>query len=465
MARNKIKRRLPVIFSLLTAAFLLLSIASGVAALSALRQLEDANYDSSGIAAVQLRLHYDLLLSELRLLELSEPEANTKKAVLQYDIVYQRLHSLPSRPPYNKTLTAMDREQLARITSEIDAVSPAFDAAATYGAEKLEGVWSRLNRKVDEVNLLTGRILEQMRTYRVTRRADIIGSTWSLILSALGLVMAGALFAFLLWRSQSHLQRQNAELESLTVQLTRADRAKSEFLASISHELRTPLNAIIGFSDLLKNEVFGGIGDKRYKEYAADINLSGNHLLNLINDILDLSKIEAGQFKVTPEDVDLASTIADAAKIVDLSEDRAHSRILIDIADGLSRVYADPRSLRQVLINLLSNAYKYSPAPEPIDVIAARADGGGVEIKVVDRGIGIPEQDLELVLQPFGQSRRNSDQTHEGTGLGLALSKQLIELNGGTLRLESRPGRGTTVHLWLPDGPTNAGQVSEVEPK
>lgn len=454
MARNKIKRRLPVIFSLLTAAFLLLSIASGVAALSALRQLEDANYDSSGIAAVQLRLHYDLLLSELRLLELSEPEANTRKAVLQYDIVYQRLHSLPSRPPYNTTLTAMDREQLARITGEIDAVAPAFDAAATYGAEKLTGVWTRLNRQADEVNLLTGRILEQMRTYRTTRRTDIIGSTWSLILSALGLVMAGALFAFLLWRSQAHLQQQNAELESVTVQLTKADRAKSEFLASISHELRTPLNAIIGFSDMLKNEVFGKIGDKRYKEYAGDINLSGGHLLNLINDILDLSKIEAGQFKVTPENVDLSSAITEAARIVDLSEDRTHSRISTDVAENLTHVYADPRSFRQVLINLLSNAYKYSPAPEPIDVIAQPADGGGVEIRVVDRGIGIPEQDLELVMQPFGQSRRNSDQTHEGTGLGLALSKQLIELNGGTLRLESRQGQGTTVFLWLPDQPS-----------
>lgn len=453
MARNKIKRRLPVIFSLLTAAFLLLSIASGVAALSALRQLEDANYDSSGIAAVQLRLHYDLLLSELRLLELSEPEANTRKAVLQYDIVYQRLHSLPSRPPYNTTLTVVDREQLTRITAEIDAVAPAFDAASEFGAEKLTGVWQRLNRQADEVNLLTGRILEQMRTYRATRRSDIIGSTWSLILSALGLVMAGALFAFLLWRSQSHLQQQNAELESITIKLTKADRAKSEFLASISHELRTPLNAIIGFSDMLKNEVFGVIGDKRYKEYAGDINLSGGHLLNLINDILDLSKIEAGQFKVDPDNVDLSKAITEAARIVDLSEDRTHSRISIDVAESLTHVYADPRGVHQVLINLLSNAYKYSPAPEPIDVIARPADGGGVEIRVVDRGIGIPEQDLELVMQPFGQSRRNSDQTHEGTGLGLALSKQLIELNGGTLRLESRQGQGTTVFLWLPVQP------------
>lgn len=453
MAHKKTNRRLPIIFSLLTAAFLLLSIASGVAALSALRQLKEANYDSSGIAAVQLRLHYDLLLSELRLLELSEPEANTRKAILQYDIVYQRLHSLPSRPPYDTTLTALDRELLARITAETDAVAPAFDAASTYGAEKLQGVWARLNRQADEVNLLMGRILDQMRTYRVARRSDIIGSTWSLILSALGLVMTGALFAFLLWRSQSHLRQQNAELESLTVQLTKADRAKSEFLASISHELRTPLNAIIGFSDMLKNEVFGAIGNKRYTEYADDINLSGGHLLNLINDILDLSKIEAGQFKVVPDNVELFKAITEAARIVDLSEDRTHSRISIDVAEDLTHVYADPRSFRQVLINLLSNAYKYSTAPEQIDVVARPADGGGVEIRVSDRGIGIPEQDLELVMQPFGQSRRNSDQTHEGTGLGLALSKQLIELNGGTLRLESRLGHGTTVFLWLPDQP------------
>lgn len=437
------------------AVFLALSIVSGIAALSALRQLSQGNYDSSGIAAVQLRLHFDLLLSELKVLEMSDADAATDAAVLQYDIVYQRLHSLPNRPPYTTILTDRDRLQLRRITEEIEAVAPTFDASKTGGAKELKNMRARLNDIRFDIDLLNGRILELMRVYRETRRANIVYSTRFLIISMLGLVLTGGVFAVLLWRSLVQSQRQNAELESLTKKLIKANQAKSEFLASISHELRTPLNAIIGFSELIKNEVFGKITERKYTEYAGDINLSGTHLLQLINDILDLSKIEAGEFRVAPVYINLRQAVTETARIVDQTSERGSSRVLMNIADGLDELYVDPRSFRQIMINLLSNAHKYAPDDSPIVIAASPGDEGGVNIRIIDKGIGIPEQDQQLVLEPFGQSRRNSSETHEGTGLGLSLCKQLMELNGGTLRLESVVDAGTTVHLWFPDAPAS----------
>ncbi len=449
MTHTKTKPRIPAVFSLLTAAFLALSIASGFAALSALKQLNDVNYDTSGIAAVQLRLHFNNLLSELRFLELGESEASVEHALLQFDIVYQRLHSLPRRPPYDRILTDGDLAQIQHLTSRFKTAAPVFDAGREQGAEALYGMKERLGHLGEEINRLAGQILQRMQEYRETRRSDIIRSTLFLIFSTLGLVLTGAMFAFLFWRGMARLQHQNSELAAMTEQLSNANQTKTEFLASVSHELRTPLNAIIGFSDIIKNQVFGAIGDRKYTEYAQDINLSGTHLLNLINDILDLSKIEAGEFKVSPRMIGLQSAIAEAVRIVDLSMDHMDSHVDVDIADGLNQIFVDPQSFRQVLINLLSNAYKYSPEGERITITAV-PDGDGVCVRVIDRGIGIPAQDLELVLEPFGQSRRDSAQTHEGTGLGLSLCKQLMDLNGGSLRLESELGAGTTVHLWFP---------------
>jgi len=449
--RNILNKRLPVIFSALAAIFLALSIVSGIASQTALRHLSSTNYDNSGLAAVQIRLHYSLLLAELGNLEAKRPGAAVAEASLQFDILYDRVRSLPTRPPYNEVLTAQDLQQIERIFSKIDDEATRFDAAVTEGAQSLMGVSERLTSIRDDVNLLAGRIVQLMRVYRDARRNDIIHATRFLIFSTIGLVLNGAVFAFLLWRSQFRLQRQNQTLTNVTDQLRSANRTKSEFLASISHELRTPLNAIIGFSDMINRQVMGPLGDKKYLEYSNDIKLSGTHLLNLINDILDLSKIEAGEFRIQPEFFALTPLIHEAVRIADMRADRAVTRFNVNVADGLDTLYADPRSVRQVLINLLSNADKYSPSDAPIDIVAQRDDGGGVHIMVIDRGIGIPKHDLELVLEPFGQSRQNSDQTHEGTGLGLALSKQFMELNGGSLSLESEPGVGTTVHLRFPN--------------
>lgn len=228
-----------------------------------------------------------------------------------------------------------------------------------------------------------------------------------------------------------------------------ANQAKSEFLANMSHELRTPLNAINGFSEIMAGEMFGPLGDPRYKGYAADILKSGQHLLSLINDILDMAKIEAGKLTLHYEEVSLKEIVEDAARLMRGRVEEAGLKLLVDAPD-LPTIEADHRGLKQVVLNLLSNAVKFTPEGGDIVVALSREDDDRVRIAVTDTGIGIAAEDLGRLARPFEQVEGQHSKTTQGTGLGLALTKSLIELHGGTLTLESEPGRGTTVSFDLP---------------
>lgn len=451
MLKVAIKRHMTATFSVLTVVFLCLIVISGLASLSALRQLSYSNYDTSGHAVVQLRLHYNLLLSELQVLEIEHPESSVENAKLQYDFVYQRLRNLPFRPPYNSFLTGPELARLEQIFSFVAAEADRFDSAHVADTSSLVGVRDRLVPLSEEINRLAGRIIQLAGEYRDQRRGEITRSTQFLIWSIIGLVLTGTVFAFLFWRSQRSLRNQNRELEAASDELIKANQAKSEFLALMSHELRTPLNAIIGFSDMISHEVFGQIGDKKYIEYSNDIKQSGDHLLHLINDILDLSKIEAGKYQLEPSHFNLHAAITDAIRIVALAGQGGSSRIKLSLSDDVGNLFAGRRSFRQIMINILSNADKYTPIGDDIKVSASNNQDGSIDIRVADDGIGISEADIKHVLEPFGQSRQDSSLTHEGTGLGLAISKQLMELNGGTLSLTSEVGIGTTVLLHFPD--------------
>ncbi|HEY0598919.1 PAS domain-containing sensor histidine kinase, partial [Brevundimonas sp.] len=236
------------------------------------------------------------------------------------------------------------------------------------------------------------------------------------------------------------------------VAMTRAEaanQAKSEFLANMSHELRTPLNAINGFSEIMAGEMFGPLGDPRYKGYAADILRSGQHLLSLINDILDMAKIEAGKLTLHYEAVSLKEIVDDAARLMRGRVEEAGLKLLVDAPD-LPTIEADHRGLKQVVLNLLSNAVKFTPEGGDIVVALSREDDDRVRIAVTDTGIGIAAEDLTRLARPFEQVEGQHSKTNQGTGLGLALTKSLIELHGGTMTMESEPGRGTTVSFDLP---------------
>ncbi len=232
-----------------------------------------------------------------------------------------------------------------------------------------------------------------------------------------------------------------------------ANMAKSTFLANMSHELRTPLNAIIGFSEMILKETFGALGHDKYSEYMDDIHSSARHLLEIINEVLDMSKIESGRIDLDEDDVDMRSLVVSVTRMI---ASRAFSKNLVikeSIEEGLPHLYADPRLIRQILINLITNAVKFSEPGGKIEVKAAMLDDGCMEIGVFDEGVGIPKEKIGQALEPFGQvsdSAESSTAASQGTGLGLPIAKALAELHEGALVLESDVGKGTRVFIRFP---------------
>jgi PleD family two-component response regulator/anti-sigma regulatory factor (Ser/Thr protein kinase) len=228
-----------------------------------------------------------------------------------------------------------------------------------------------------------------------------------------------------------------------------ADRAKSAFLANMSHELKTPLNAIIGFSGIMRDEMFGPIGEQ-YSDYAKIIGDSGSHLLTIINDILELAKSEVQGLKLVEEDADIPQIVSFSSCIVGEMARKADIRCSVAVEDGLPRFRGDGKKLQQILINLLSNAIKFTPGGGKVNLTAGRAPSGGLVFRVADTGIGIAPDEMAVAMMPFGQIDSTLSRKYDGAGLGLPLTKRLVDLHGGALEVDSEPGVGTTVTLRFP---------------
>ncbi len=230
-----------------------------------------------------------------------------------------------------------------------------------------------------------------------------------------------------------------------------ANHAKSAFLANMSHELRTPLNAIIGFSEMMVKETFGALGHPKYAEYLGDIHLSAKHLLEIINEVLDMSKIEAGKVELDEQEIDVGALIQSVTRIIISRAFSSGLDIREIVAPDMPLLYADPRLVRQILINLVTNAVKYSQKAGVIEVRASLDAKGQVTIVVADQGVGIPKDRIRDAMEPFGQIHDPTrSQAYQGTGLGLPLAKAMAELHGGTLDLESDVGMGTIVTVVFP---------------
>lgn len=292
----------------------------------------------------------------------------------------------------------------------------------------------------------------QVAAYPIAEQISIVQFYYAVI--GFTIIMAGAALDDRLklesWLAtvvkRSEASREEALLAKEVAE--RASTAKSSFLANMSHELRTPLNAVMGFSELIKDEYFGPVGDNRYREYAGLIHGAGSHLLDLITDILDMSKIEAGKVELHREPVSSIQMVRDCAELLEERASSAGLELHVETAHAPHTVDADRRALKQILLNLLSNAIKFTP-PGGSVTISARTEGRFCAFSVTDTGIGIAASDLKRLGNPFVQLG-NDDGSKPGTGLGLALVRALTEMHGGTLRVESNLGKGTTVAVTIP---------------
>ncbi|MGA7673991.1 MAG: ATP-binding protein [Rhizomicrobium sp.] len=245
-------------------------------------------------------------------------------------------------------------------------------------------------------------------------------------------------------------ERSERALRAAAMEQALASRAKSEFLANMSHELRTPLNAIIGFSDLIANQTAGDPLSAKNCEYAGLINRAGAHLLNIICDILDISKIESGTFELTPERYALREVIVASVALVEPRIAEKKQTLALKLSPILPTINADGRRLKQVLINLLSNAHKFTPEGGRIVLTAASGADGTISVSVQDTGIGMTGEQIAVALKPFGQVKSSRTRSQEGTGLGLPIAKALIEQHGGSFSIVSKENAGTTVSFTLP---------------
>ena len=356
---------------------------------------------------------------------------------------FQELHQLPDEAVVAgtsyETIVATGRKPLIRATVAHDSEPR---GARTFEAQLEDGRWMHISerRTKDGGYVSVGTDITKIKQHEQKliegekrQRATIVD----------------------LRKSQQALECQTAELadlaEKYAEEKTRAEEAnaaKSKFLANMSHELRTPLNAIIGFSEILESGMFGPLGAEKYIEYSRDIRESGEYLLDVINDILDMSKIEAGGIRLSPETVELDSLLTDCIRVVSTRASEKRLAIKAEVAPEI-HLNADRRALKQITLNLLSNAVKFTPDGGAVTV-QGRLRGEAVIIGIKDNGIGIPRQALQKLGRPFEQVESQLTKRHQGSGLGLAIAKSLIELHGGAMRIRSRLGRGTLVMVRLP---------------
>src|SRR5437660_8493643 len=362
---------------------------------------------------------------------------------------FQRLHKLPDTAvsPGTSYETVIEVGSMPEVRTRLHGAANQAPGARTFEAQLEDGSWLHISerRTKDGGYVSVGTDITRIKEHE----QKLVDNDLRLRATVIDLK-----------RSQAALERQAVELADLAEKYSRektraeeANQTKSKFLANMSHELRTPLNAITGFSELLTTGMFGTLGSEKYQEYCHDILTSGHYLLEVINDILDMSKIEAGRMKLDMEPLDLSKTLAESLRVV---AGRAHDKHLVidaNIEQAICMV-ADRRATKQILVNLLSNAVKFTPDGGKV-VVRSRLLGDTIVLTIADTGIGIAQHSLARLGQPFEQVESQLTKTYHGSGLGLAIARSLTHLHGGTMRLRSKLGTGTVVCVSLPRDPRN----------
>jgi len=357
---------------------------------------------------------------------------------------FQRLHKLPDSAvtPGTSYETVIEVGRMPEVRTRLHEVANRAPGARTFEAQLDDGSWLHISerRTKDGGYVSVGTDITRIKEHE----QKLVENDLRLRATVIDLK-----------RSQTALERQAIELADLAEKYSReknraeeANQTKSKFLANMSHELRTPLNAIIGFSEIMESGMFGTLGSEKYQEYCHDILTSGHYLLEVINDILDMSKIEAGRMKLDMEELDLSKTLAESLRVV---SGRAEGKNLVLDADidGPISVVADRRAIKQIIVNLLSNAVKFTPDGGKV-VVRSQLLENSIVLMIADTGIGIAPQSLQRLGRPFEQVESQLTKTYHGSGLGLAIARSLTNLHGGSMRLRSKLGTGTVVRVSLP---------------
>jgi two-component system cell cycle sensor histidine kinase PleC len=357
---------------------------------------------------------------------------------------FQRLHKLPDSAviPGTSYETVIEVGRMPEVRTRLHEIANQAPGARTFEAQLDDGNWLHISerRTKDGGYVSVGTDITRIKEHE----QKLVDNDLRLRATVIDLK-----------RSQSELERQAIELADLAEKYSRektraeeANQTKSKFLANMSHELRTPLNAIIGFSEIMESGMFGTLGSEKYQEYCHDILTSGHYLLEVINDILDMSKIEAGRMKLDKEELDLSKTLAESLRVVSGRADDKNLDLDAEI-DGPISIVADRRATKQIIVNLLSNAVKFTPDGGKI-IVRSRQVEDSIVLLIADTGIGIAPQSLRRLGRPFEQVESQLTKTYHGSGLGLAIARSLTNLHGGSMRLRSKLGSGTVVRVSLP---------------
>lgn len=415
------------------------------------QERERASYDilfrTGGWIASQLELETQRMGASLDRYMLGEIDKDD--LLFRLDILWSRYPvMLESRE--GASVVGMDgvEEMLTANFAALQALAPAVERLSRGDRVEYRRVAGTLDSMSEDLHALSLRVRigeghahvrEAVKSSQLKQRIYLAAALMAALLLVAVLTLTSRRNSLLLEREAA--SRMEAEA---------SNRAKSEFLANMSHELRTPLNAILGFSEILKAEAHGPLGSAKYLEYVGDINNAGSHLLAIINDLLDLSRVEAGEIRLDEEEFDVAKAIATSMAF--LGPRAAAKSVTLDdagVESGVALV-ADHRLFRQMMLNLAGNAVKFTHPDDTVRILTRRDDSGGLLISVIDNGPGIAPEDLPRVTQPFFQSAAAYVRGHEGAGLGLPLVRSFVELHGGTLAIHSRLGEGTRIELRFP---------------
>jgi signal transduction histidine kinase len=385
-----------------------------------------------GAGAEQVGIRFDIIISRVRLMAQADAFAGLRSSAETSNVWQLFVVQVYGLEPLVDKLVAGD-------SREIPALIQATDSTEIT-----------LARLSSSMQLLAAHQSEEART-RLLNLLVVLGGLLA------GLAASTLIFIVMIVRQFHASRTAQTELSQLNLRLgeakgtaEKASRAKSEFLAHMSHELRTPLNAIIGFAEVMRLELLGPLGRARYREYINDIHQSGQHLLSLIDDVLDMSRIEAGRFELHEEAVDLAAIAGEALTLVRPIAEKSSVSLLASDASLLALLHADERAVKQMLVNLLANAVKFTPAGGTVRLSARFSEDGDLALTVADTGVGMTPREIEDSVVPFVQVDSRLARRTPGSGLGLPITKRLIEMHGGRLVLESAPGKGTTATLYFP---------------